>query len=128
VDNKEVELLKIAINSKNSFINIQSNENYLKMHETTMNYINYINNNENKTPAEKLRCVKNLFDRTNILKEIPIKAEVYLVNKIKQNNLINFTKIWNWIFVRVYIHEFTVFIAFLLTLLANIFFSNNSIL
>lgn len=128
MDNKEVELLKIAINSKNSFINIQSNENYLKMHETTMNYINYINNNENKTPAEKLRCVKNLFDRTNILKEIPIKAEVYLVNKIKQNNLINFTKIWNWIFVRVYIHEFTVFIAFLLTLLANIFFSNNSIL
>jgi hypothetical protein len=125
VDNREVELLKIAINSKNRFISIQSDENYLKMHEATMSYVNYINNCEDKTPDEKLTCFKNLFDRTVILKEILIKAEVYVLIKTKQNNLIIFTRIWNWISIRIYTHEFTVFTAVSLTFLAKVFSQNN---
>lgn len=125
MDNREVELLKIAINSKNRFISIQSDENYLKMHEATMSYVNYINNCEDKTPDEKLTCFKNLFDRTVILKEILIKAEVYVLIKTKQNNLIIFTRIWNWISIRIYTHEFTVFTAVSLTFLAKVFSQNN---
>ena len=123
MDNREVELLKIAISSKNSFASIQSNENYLKMHEGTMNYVNYIHNCEDKTLDEKLTCVKNLFNRTTMLNEIPVNAEVYLLIKTKQNNLTTIIKIWNWISIRVYTHEFTVFTTFSLSLLATVFFS-----
>src|ERR1035437_8958715 len=98
---------------------------YLKMHEATMSYVNYINNCEDKTPDEKLTCFKNLFDRTVILKEILIKAEVYVLIKTKQNNLIIFTRIWNWISIRIYTHEFTVFTAVSLTFLAKVFSQNN---
>ena len=127
VDNREVELLNSVMNSKNNFANIQSNENYLELHEATMNYINYINSSEDKTSAEKLTCIKYIFDRSKTLIIVPVEHDIIVVKNNPNFITIILDKgiirIWNWISIRTYTNQFTVFRKLSLKSLTDVFFS-----
>jgi hypothetical protein len=127
-DNREIELLNCVIASRIDYCSIQSGENYSKLREATNNYSYYINNCENKTFDEKNKCLKNIFDRSKILIiAAPIEHDVIVVKNNPDFTTIilnkSIVKIWNWISVRVYTHEFTIIITLSLSFLATIFLS-----
>ena len=126
-NNREIELLNSVITSRIDFCANQSDENYSKLREATNNYSNYINDCENKTIDEKHKCLKNIYDRSKILIIAPIENDVIIVKNnpnfitiILNKSII---KIWNWISIRIYTREFTIFATLSLSSIANTFFS-----